>query len=142
VLVLAGALGCGGPAAQDDLGITSCVTTAECEADHQECQNGACVERISLSTRDAGALACSVVTCPQGTSCCSAALASATSNADDGYVSRLHMLREVDSTEGEVRAQFSFEERDQQGWVTFELGQEMDIASLEFTGVHQGVADR
>ena len=110
--------------------------------DHQECQNGACVERISLSTRDAGALACSVVTCPPGTSCCSAAIASATSNADDGYVSRLHMLREVNSTEGEVRAQFSFEERDQQGWVTFELGQEMDIASLELTGLHQGVADR
>ncbi len=52
------------------------------------------------------------------------------------------MLREVNSTDGEVQAQFSFEKRDQQGWVTFELGQEMDIASLEFTGQHQGVADR
>jgi hypothetical protein len=141
LLMLAGALGCGSSAAEADLD-ASCTTTAQCERDHQVCQNGACVERISLTSREAGDLACSVVTCPRGTSCCSAAIASATSNANDEYVSRLHMLREVIASDGELRAEFSFEKRDQQGWVTFELGEEMDIASLEFTGLHQGVADR
>jgi hypothetical protein len=142
LLVLAGALSCGSPTAEDEIDVASCTTTAQCERDHQICQNGACVESISLTTRHAGEHACSVVTCPFGTSCCSAAVASATSNAGDGYVSRLHLLEEVIADDGELSAVFFFEERDQQGWVTFELGEEMDIASLEFTGSHQGVADR
>jgi hypothetical protein len=41
-----------------------------------------------------------------------------------------------------VRASFSFDAPDQQGWVTFQLDGEHDLSELEFTGRHAGVADR
>ncbi len=102
-----------------------------------------CVERISITSRSAGGSACSVMSCPDGASdCCNSAVASATGNRWQQYGSRLHMLEDAGSRDGEVRADFNFDAPDQQGWVTFELDGEHDLSQLEFTGRHEGVADR
>ena len=142
-LALALALGCGGGASQEPLEISACSSDDDC-AEGQQCSDAACV--VSISPRgpnSAGAFACSVVSCPRfERGCCSAALASATGNERQGYASRDQMVDRAYSVRGQVRADFSFDAADQQGWLTFELGAELDLARLEFTGRHLGVADR
>jgi hypothetical protein len=91
----------------------------------------------------AGELACSVVSCPFGTDiCCSSVSASATGNDDQAYAPRVQLVDRARSSFGEVRAEFMFDAPNQQGWVTFELGDELDLSRLAFIGRHEGVADR
>jgi hypothetical protein len=143
---LAAGLACGSAASEGDGApeepTPGCAEDAECSAG-QVCQNAVCVQRISLSSRNAGPRACSVLSCPGGAGgCCSAAEASATGNQRQEFEPRLQLLDDADSSLGEVRAEFSFDAPDQQGWVTFQLDGEHDLSQLEFTGRHEGVADR
>ena len=144
LLVLASGAGCGGGAAGDDELDDGpvCIADNECPA-QQQCQGGVCQAPVSLTTRDAGEHACSVISCPDGSnSCCSAAAASATGNLRQEYGPRLQVLQNVTSIDGEVRADFMFDAPNQQGWVTFELDGEHDITQVGFLGRHEGVADR
>jgi hypothetical protein len=119
-----------------------CTADEECSVG-QVCEAAVCVDRLVVITRPAGPLACSVLSCPSGDGeCCSAAAASATGNRRQDYESYLHMVRAADSVDGQVRADFRFDAPNQQGWLTFELAQEMDIRRLQFFGWHEGVADR
>jgi hypothetical protein len=130
----------GGEASEADA--PECVSDADC-ASAQACVSSVCVQRISITSRDAGPWACSVLSCPDGAAnCCSAAAASATGNIRQAYSSRLQLLESASSRSGEVRAEFTFEAPDQQGWLTFQLDGEHDLSQLEFTGRHDGVADR
>jgi hypothetical protein len=138
-------LACGSAASEGEGAPEStaeCVSDAECAVE-QTCQNAVCVQRISTTSRNAGPWACSVLSCPGGAdNCCSAAEASATGNQRQEFEPRLQLLRSADSDVGEVRAEFTFSAPDQQGWVTFQLDGEHDLSQLEFTGRHEGVADR
>lgn len=71
-----------------------------------------------------------------------AAAASATGNESEGYASRNQMVVSASSDRNSVRATFSFDAADQQGWLIFQFGSELDLARLDVTGVHFGVADR
>ena len=109
----------------------------------QECVENACVAPSAPSSASVGAFACSVVNCPPSQPfCCTAAEASATGNESQRYVVRNQMVDNAFSFPGEVRANFSFDAADQQGWVTFQLGAELDLDRLDFTGRGLGVADR
>ena len=136
---LAALVGCAGAPAE---GEPVCAHDLAC-GEGQICNNGSCVEGVVPASRSVGELACSVVSCPPGTEiCCSAARAAATGNEGQAYAPRPHMVRLVESAFGEVRAEFSFDAPNQQGWLTFELGGELDLARLQFTGRRGGVADR
>jgi hypothetical protein len=148
LLSLVAGLACGSAASNEEEDVVpgpatpECVSDAECSA-QQTCRDAVCVQRISISSRDAGPRACSVLSCPGGdASCCSAAAASATGNQRQEFEPRLSLLTSATSSDGEVRADFSFSAPDQQGWVTFQLDGEHDLSELEFTGRHEGVADR
>jgi hypothetical protein len=139
---VASALACGSTEAQPTPEPEGCVATSDC-GDHQRCQASVCVERIPLPGISAGANACSVISCPDTEpGCCSAATASATGNRHQSYSSQPQMVRNVGSQGGEVRADFRFDAPNQQGWVTFQLGDELDLGKLELTARHTGVADR
>lgn len=146
-LSLAASLACGSAASEEDGDAAGpwgpeCASDAEC-TERQSCQNAVCVQRISNSSRDAGPWACSVLSCPGDVEgCCSAAAASATGNQRQRFAPRLQLLESADSSVGEVRATFTFDAPDQQGWVTFRLDGEHDLSQLEFTGRREGVADR
>jgi hypothetical protein len=135
-LALAGALACGGDAESEP---GEAEPAQVCEGD------SSCA---ALAPRDAapipaGELACSVVSCPPGTDiCCSSVSASATGNDDQAYDRRVQLVESAQSRFGEVRAEFIFDAPDQQGWITFELGTELDLSRLTFIGRHEGVADR
>jgi Cys-rich repeat protein len=119
-----------------------CATNAEC-GEGQVCQASVCVERSSLSSVAIGADACVVVSCPDADpSCCSGALATATGNQRQSYSSQVHMLQEVEATAGEVRAEFRFDAPNQQGWLTFQFGEELGLSRLQVTGRRAGVSDR
>jgi hypothetical protein len=146
-LPLAGAFACGSvaseePEATPDPSVGQCLVDADCSGE-QACRDAVCVQRVSITSRDSGRWACSVMSCPDGAeNCCSAAAASATGNRRQEYVARLQLLDTTSSTLGEVRANFTFDAPDQQGWLTFQLDAEHDLAQIEFTGRHEGVADR
>jgi hypothetical protein len=90
----------------------------------------------------AGMFACNVVSCPPSEPrCCLAATATATGNESQGYASRNQMVSDASSIR-DVRATFSFDAAGQQGWLSFDLGSELDLDRLEFTGFHDGAADR
>jgi hypothetical protein len=140
------ALGCGSGSSAEEAEEagepTVCASNADC-ADTQVCQSAACVLRIPVESRSVDSQACSIVSCPEsGAACCTAAAASATGNQNQAYSSQLQMLRETRFNAGEVRADFRFDGPNQQGWLTFELGAELDLARLEFTGWRDGVSDR
>lgn len=134
----AGAVACGGAAEEDGIsGGAQGAPPGAC-GDDVSCAPSQAVQRVP-----AGELACSVVSCPPGTDiCCSAVSASATGNLDQSYVPRVQLVDSARSRFGEVRVEFTFDSADQQGWVTFEFGSELDLAWLSFTGWHEGVADR
>lgn len=140
--LLAGALGCaGGTSADEPAEPGVCVSNADC-AEGQICESAACVLRTPLDSRIADSRACAVVSCPASDpTCCSTAAASATGNQNQAYSPQLQMLRDIDFDAGEVRADFRFDAPDQQGWVTFQLGAELDLSKLEFTGWRDGVSD-
>jgi hypothetical protein len=141
-LLLAGALACGGTEAEPPPDPLGCATSADC-GEQQFCQANVCVQRISLTSISAGRDACSVMSCPDSDpDCCSGAAASATGNEHQDFTSQLHMLEYVGSTGGEVRAEFRFDASNQQGWVSFALGAELDLSKLEITGVRSGVSGR
>jgi hypothetical protein len=119
----------------------ACVTNDDC-GEEQVCQISACVERSSLTSISIGADACVVVSCPDSDpSCCSGALASATGNQRQSYSLQLHMLQHVETVAGEVRADFLFDAPNQQGWLTFQLGEELDLSRLQVTGRRFGHSD-
>jgi hypothetical protein len=119
-----------------------CVTSAAC-GEGQVCQSSVCVDRSSLSSLSIGVDACVVVSCPDpDRNCCSGALASATGNQHQSYSSQLHMLQHVETGDGEVLAEFRFDAPNQQGWLTFQLGEELSLSSLQVTGRRDGVSDR
>jgi hypothetical protein len=90
----------------------------------------------------AGMSACNVVRCPPSEpGCCVAATATATGNESQGYASRNQMVSGAGSPR-DVRATFSFDAAGQQGWLSFDLGSELDLDRLDFTGFHDGAADR
>lgn len=139
-LCAAGALACGGEAGSDDA-LADCAADSSCEP--APCEGLACVAPREVRPVPAGELACSVVSCPFGTDvCCSSVSASATGNDDQAYAPRVQLVESARSRFGEVRAEFTFDAPNQQGWVTFELGAELDLARLAFIGRHEGVADR
>jgi hypothetical protein len=118
-----------------------CTSNADC-ADAQVCQSAACVSMKPIESRIVDAQACTIVSCPESESaCCSAAAASATGNQNQSYSSQLQMLWNVGFNSGEVRADFRFDAPNQQGWLTFQLGAELDLDRLAFTGWHDGVSD-
>lgn len=139
VLLGAGALACGGAAGSGDG--PECGTDESCAP--TACAGAACPPPPSAERVSAGEQACSVVSCPPGTElCCMAVSASATGNGRQSYVPRVQLVDSARSRFGEVRAEFEFDAPNQQGWVTFELGAELDLARLAFIGRHDGVADR
>jgi len=139
---LVSALACGGDAGLEGAeaalgcgGASSCGSTP--------CEGSACVVPRDPAPIPAGELACSVVSCPPGTDiCCSSVTASATGNDDQAYDRRVQLVESARSRFGEVRAEFMFDAPNQQGWITFELGAELDLSRLAFIGRHEGVADR
>lgn len=141
-VLLALLLACGGSSEDAPLERGGCASAAEC-SDGQQCIDSLCVVQSSPSTSSAGVFACSVINCPPSQpSCCMTAEASATGNESQDYVVRNEMVERTFSFPGEVRANFSFDASDQQGWVTFQLGAELDLERLDFTGRVSGVADR
>lgn len=139
-LCAAGALACGGEVGAGDVA-DDCVAGSSCEP--EPCDGLACVPPREVRPVPAGELACSVVSCPFGTDiCCSSVSASATGNDDQAYAPRVQLVDSARSSFGEVRAEFTFDAADQQGWITFELGGELDLSRLAFIGRHEGVADR
>jgi hypothetical protein len=146
--LLAGASGCSDSESSDpgeagEAGEpTPCASNADC-ADNQVCQSAACVLSIPRDSRILDSRACSVMSCPASDlGCCSTAIVSATGNQNQAYSSQLQMLRDIGFDAGEVRAAFRFDAPNQQGWLTFQLGAELDLSRLEFTGWHDGVSDR
>lgn len=136
----AGALACGGDVGIDDT-VDDCAIDSSCEP--APCDGLSCVPPREVRPVPAGELACSVVSCPFGTDiCCSSVSASATGNDDQAYAPRVQLVDRARSRFGEVRAEFTFDAPNQQGWVTFELGDELDLSRLAFIGRHEGVADR
>lgn len=139
-LALLGALAaCGGEA---DGVVADCGEAADCS--DVACEGPDCSAAApSPSRMPAGELACSVVSCPPGTDiCCSSVSASATGNRAQSYASRMQLVDIAVSHFGAVRAEFTFDAPNQQGWVTFELGAELDLGRLAFFGRQEGVADR
>lgn len=135
-------LACGGSSADAPIQVDGCNSSAEC-AGGQECVDGACVAPGPVPSTSAGFFACSVVQCPPSQpSCCASVEASATGNQSQGYASRNEMVVSASAYPGEVRADFMFDAPDQQGWVTFHFQDELDLSRLDFTGRHEGVADR
>jgi hypothetical protein len=149
LVLLTGALGCGDGSSADEAEEPDeagepavCASNADC-ADTQFCQSAACVLRIPIESRLVDSQACTIVSCPESDSaCCNTAAASATGNQNQAYSSQLQMLRETGFNAGEVHANFRFDAPNQQGWLTFQLGAELNLAKLEFTGWHDGVSDR
>lgn len=144
-LCIAGVLACGGEVEPGDAGpaeiADDCASGAGCEP--ARCEGLACVAPSAVRPVPAGELACSVVSCPFGTDiCCSSVSASATGNDEQAYAPRVQLVDSARSRFGEVRAEFTFDAPNQQGWITFELGAELDLARLAFIGRHEGVADR
>jgi hypothetical protein len=141
-VLVSGVLACGGTEAELTPAPAGCGTNDEC-AEQQVCQASVCVQGSSVSSRSAGDDACAVVSCPESNpACCSGAVATATGNGRQSYSPQLHMLQHVGSEGGAVRADFMFDAPNQQGWVTFELGGELELSRLELTAFHDGVADR
>jgi hypothetical protein len=138
----AGALACGGELGSDAAsgeGSVDCDDAVGCAP----CDGMGCVAPLEAAPVPAGELACSVVNCPFGTDiCCSSVSASATGNDDQAYARRVQLVESATSRFGEVRAEFTFDAPNQQGWVTFELGAELDLSRLAFIGRREGVADR
>lgn len=133
------AAACGGAAGRDTEAV-GC-SGEGCEA--AACEGLGCARPPDTEPVPAGELACSVVSCPPGTDiCCSAVSASATGNGRQAYAPRVQLVDSARSRFGEVRAEFTFDAPNQQGWVTFELGAELDLARVAFLGRHEGVADR
>jgi hypothetical protein len=140
--LLALALGCGGSSNEQSTEPSGCASDDECAAGEQ-CVDAACVAPSPPTSMSAGMFACSVVSCPPSRpSCCTAAAATAAGNESQGYASRNEMVSQASSVRGEVRATFSFDAPGQQGWLTFELGSELELDRLELTGYHIGAADR
>lgn len=134
-------IGCGA-STRDVAPGASCAATEQC-SEGQLCENEVCVEVAAAAV--AAPEACGVLSCPEGeATCCRAMTATATasgSGAQD-YETRLDLVEEVAVSGGQVKATFSFTEAGQQGWVTFDLGVELELARVGFSGRHDGVADR
>jgi hypothetical protein len=139
-LALASAFGCG---AAEGEGEPPCELTGECVV-ASACRGEGCDEAAPPpATTPVEGGACSLVTCPQGVAdCCTGAVASATGNGRQQYQSRLQMVKGARYAARELRADFSFDAPNQQGWVKFALSEEMDLSRLEFWGWPEGVADR
>jgi hypothetical protein len=146
VVLLTSALGCGDGASVDeaeaaDEAAAVCASNADC-ADTHVCQSAACVLPIPVERRIVDSRACTIVSCPEsGSTCCSATAASATGNQNQAYSPQLQMLQDAGFNSGEVRADFRFDAPNQQGRLTFQLGAELDLDRLAFSGWHDGVAD-
>jgi hypothetical protein len=141
-LALAALPGCGGSSEEEPVESAGCASDAEC-AGGQRCVEAACVEPSPATGMSAGPLACSVLRCPPSEpSCCMAAAASATGNESEGYASRNQMVVSATSDRDSVRATFSFDAADQQGWLTFRFDSELHLARLDVVGAQFGVADR
>jgi hypothetical protein len=142
-LLLALLFGCGGSSGDGGaVEPAGCAADDEC-AEGQQCIDAGCVEPAPPPGTSAGRFACSVVNCPPSQPfCCVAVEATATGNGSQGYASRNDMVVMASSSPGEVRANFTFDAADQQGWLTFDLGSELDLDRLQITAVHFGSADR
>jgi hypothetical protein len=140
--LLALLLGCGGsPNRESAEPPPGCASDDEC-ADGEQCIDSACVAPSPAPAMSAGMSACNVVSCPASEPrCCLAATATATGNESQGYASRNQMVSDASSLR-DVRALFSFDAAGQQGWLSFDLGSELDLDRLEVTGFHGGAADR
>jgi hypothetical protein len=137
---LAGSLACGGAEAEDT---PPCELTGECAVASVCSGDGCGGPADSGVTRPIEGSVCNMVGCPLGNfGCCSGAVASATGSGRVQYVDRPQAVRDVRYEGGVLRADFSFSAPNQQGWVTFELNQEMDLSRLDFFGHREGVADR
>jgi hypothetical protein len=135
---LLGAIGCG--AAEGDAE-PPCELTGECVV-AGACRGEGC-EAASAppETEPIEGGVCTLVSCPPGVgTCCTGAVVSATGNGRQLYQSRLKMVDEARYVGGELRADFSFDAPNQQGWVKFALSEEMDLSRLECW--REGVADR
>jgi len=142
VLLLALLLACGGTSEETPSEPTGCTSDAECTAG-QQCIDSACAAPSPPASKSAGVFACSVIQCPeQQPNCCTAAEASATGNENQNYVVRNVMVQRAFSFPGEVRADFSFDASDQQGWITFQFDTELDLEHVDFAGRGIGVADQ
>ncbi len=139
----AGALACGSTAAGDDAA-RACSADMPCGA-AEVCEGGACV-----AASGAGAMGstsaeqgCSVLRCRPGEgACCEHVAFSATEGDARDFASRVELLTEARTSQGEVRASFSFDAEDQQGWIKFALDGERELSRMEFTGRLEGAADR
>jgi len=140
-VLLALLLACGGSSEEEPIEPEGCASDAECVGG-QQCVDAACVAPSPPSSASAGVFACTVIDCPASQpDCCVAAEVTATGNESQGYVIRNEMVQGAHSFPGEVRANFSFDAADQQGWVTFQLGAELDLERIDFTGRVLGEAD-
>jgi hypothetical protein len=138
--VLAAVAACSGTEA--DGVVSECDEAAACS--DLPCERPGCdAAGPSTERMPAGELACSVVSCPPGTDvCCGSVSASATGNSAQAYASQMQLVDKAVARFGEVRAEFTFDAPNQQGWVTIELGAELDLGRLAFVGRQDGVADR
>jgi hypothetical protein len=139
--LLASSLGCGSTEAED---APPCELTGQC-AVASVCPGGGCEgpPDASVISKPIEGSVCNMVACPLGNfACCSGAVASATGSGRVQYADRPESVRDVRYEAGVLRADFSFSAPNQQGWVTFELTDEMDLSRLDFFGHAQGVADR
>jgi len=136
--LLALLLGCGSPS--DEVSPEpppGCASDDEC-ADGEQCVDTACVAPSPPSGTSAGMFACSVVTCsPAQPNYCLAVTATATGNESQGYASRNQMVSRAGYFR-DLSATFAFDAAGQQGWLTFDLGSELDLDRIEFTGFHVG----
>lgn len=126
-------VGCGG--VSGDRAGSSCTSAAEC-GDGQLCEGDVCVEATAEPVT--APEACAVLSCPGEAPCCRAM--SATGAHD--YETTVELVEEVAVSRGQVKATFAFTEAGQQGWVVFDLGVELDLARVGFSGRYDGVADR
>lgn len=134
--------GCGA-SSSDGAPEASCGSARECEAG-ERCEGGACV---AASAEVEGALAasagCGVLSCPGGVgSCCRGVSALASGSGAQAFAARGDLVGAIAFERGAVTATFSFTEPGQQGWVAFDLGRELELSGVSFSGRQAGVADR
>lgn len=134
-------IGCG--ASSSDAGsVASCAAAADCEGG-QRCERGSCVDAAEERELAAPLQGCAVLSCPgDAADCCRAVSATATASEDEDYAARFDLVEEIAVSRGEVKASFTFTEAGQQGWVAFQLGEELELSRVTFTGRYAGVADR
>lgn len=140
--LLVGALGCGSGMEGLEPEAEGCSSDADCAADPL-CLGSTCQAPPLVVVAPVREQACSVVSCPgEAPGCCMAAAASATGNQTQSFTPQLHLVQRVRPWGRDIRADFVFEEADQQGWLVFELGSEIELSRLRFSGRRTGVADR